>query len=180
MYFFRKKDPNRPTSFNLRVMHIINATAIAVFVLAILYKIVELSFSTHVNQSHMSGKTIINTTQAPAPIGPYNQAIKAGNTLYVSGQIPLSPETGELIQGTVADEAHQVLKNLGAVLTGAGYSFSDVVKTTIFLRDMNDFGAVNAVYGEYFTEEAPARETVAVAGLPKNVNVEISVIAWKE
>lgn len=124
-------------------------------------------------------KTIINTAQAPAPIGPYNQAIKAGNTLYVSGQIPLSPETGELVGGTVSDEAHQVLKNLSAVLTSAGYAFTDVVKTTIFLRDMNDFGAVNAVYGEYFTDQAPARETVAVAGLPKNVHVEISAIAWK-
>ncbi len=124
-------------------------------------------------------KTIINTPNAPAPIGPYNQAVKAGNTLYVSGQIPLLPETGELVQGTLADEAQQVMKNLGAVLDAAGYTFGDVVKTTIFLRDMNDFAAVNAVYGEYFTEHAPARETVAVAGLPKNVNVEISVIAWK-
>lgn len=116
---------------------------------------------------------------APAPIGPYNQAIKAGNTLYVSGQIALSPESGILVQGTVAAEARQVLSNLGAVLTAAGYSFADVVKTTIFLRDMDDFGAVNEVYGEYFTEQAPARETVAVAGLPKNVNVEISVVAWR-
>ncbi|MGK6352050.1 RidA family protein [Parapedobacter sp. DT-150] len=122
---------------------------------------------------------IINTTQAPAPIGPYNQAIKAGNTLYVSGQIALSPETGQLVQGTVADEAHQVLRNVRAVLDAAGYRFTDVVKTTIFLRDMDDFAAVNAVYAEYFTEQAPARETVAVAGLPKNVNVEISVIAYQ-
>jgi len=126
-----------------------------------------------------TNKEIINTSHAPAPIGPYNQAVRAGNTLYVSGQIALVPETGALIEGTVADEARQVLKNLEAVLTAAGYAFADVVKTTIFLRDMNDFGAVNTVYGEYFTEQAPARETVAVAGLPKNVNVEISVIAWK-
>lgn len=124
-------------------------------------------------------RTVINTTQAPAPIGPYNQAVKAGNQLYVSGQIPLSPETGELIQGTISDEAQQVLKNLKAILSAAGYSFSDVVKTTIFLRNMDDFTAVNAVYAEYFTENAPARETVAVAGLPKNVRVEISLIAWK-
>ncbi|MFC7524780.1 RidA family protein [Parapedobacter sp. GCM10030251] len=124
-------------------------------------------------------KEIINTTGAPAPIGPYNQAIKAGNTLYVSGQIALSPETGALVQGTVEEETRQVLKNLEAVLAAAAYSFADVVKTTIFLRDMGDFGAVNAVYAEYFTEQAPARETVAVAGLPKNVNVEISVIAWR-
>ncbi|RQP08449.1 RidA family protein [Parapedobacter defluvii] len=126
-----------------------------------------------------TNKEIINTSHAPAPIGPYNQAVRAGNTLYVSGQIALVPETGALIEGTVADEARQVLKNLEAVLAAAGYAFADVVKTTIFLRDMNDFGAVNTVYGEYFTEQAPARETVAVAGLPKNVNVEISVIAWK-
>lgn len=124
-------------------------------------------------------KIVINTTQAPAPIGPYNQAIMAGNHLYVSGQIPLSSETGELVQGSISDEAHQVLKNLEAVLSAAEYSFTDVVKTTIFLRDMNDFSAVNEVYGEYFSENYPARETVAVAGLPKNVNVEISLIAWK-
>jgi|SRR5690606_17109431 endoribonuclease L-PSP, putative len=127
-----------------------------------------------------ASKKIINTSHAPAPIGPYNQAVKAGDTLYVSGQIALSPETGELIQGTVADEARQVLKNINAVLTEAGYSFADVVKTTIFLQDMNDFAVVNQVYGEYFTESAPARETVAVAGLPKNVKVEISVVAWKK
>ncbi len=126
-----------------------------------------------------TGKEIINTTQAPAPIGPYNQAVKAGNTLYVSGQIALSPDTNELVQGTVADEAHQVLRNLKAILDAAGYSFIDVVKVSIFLRDMDDFKAVNVVYGEYFTEQAPARETVAVAGLPKNVHVEISLIAWK-
>ncbi|GGG77452.1 reactive intermediate/imine deaminase [Parapedobacter pyrenivorans] len=126
-----------------------------------------------------TNKIIINTAQAPAPIGPYNQAVKAGNTLYISGQIALSPETGELVEGTVADEARQVLENLKAVLAAAGYAFIDVVKTTIFLRDMNDFGTVNAVYGTYFEEQAPARETVAVVGLPKNVNVEISVIAWK-
>ena len=124
-------------------------------------------------------KEIINTVDAPTPIGPYNQAVQAGNTLYVSGQIALSPETGELIQGSVVEETRQVLTNLGAVLAAAGYSFTDVVKTSIFLRRMDDFTAVNEVYGEYFTEQAPARETVAVAGLPKNVNVEISVVAWK-
>lgn len=126
-----------------------------------------------------SSKQIIETKNAPAPIGPYNQAVQAGNTLYVSGQIPIDPATGDLVSGTLEDEAHQVLKNVGAVLEAAGYSFIDVVKTSIFLRDMNDFAAVNAVYGTYFTEAEPARETVAVAGLPKNVNVEISVIAWK-
>lgn len=126
-----------------------------------------------------SSKQIIETANAPAPIGPYNQAIRAGNTLYVSGQIPLDPVTGKLVSGSLEEEAHQVLKNVGAVLEAAGYGFGDVVKTSIFLRDMNDFAAVNAVYGTYFTEAEPARETVAVAGLPKNVNVEISVIAWK-
>lgn len=126
-----------------------------------------------------TSKQVIETTNAPAPIGPYNQAIKAGNTLYVSGQIPINPATGELVTSSLVDEAHQVLKNVAAVLEAAGYGFADVVKTSIFLKDMNDFAAVNDVYGSYFTEAEPARETVAVAGLPKNVNVEIAVIAWK-
>jgi len=125
-------------------------------------------------------KEIFNTDRAPAPIGPYNQAVKAGPTLYVSGQIPIDPSTGELIQGSVADEAEQVLKNVEAVLNAAGYQTSDVVKTSIFLRDMSDFVNVNEVYGRFFGgDNAPARETIAVVGLPKNVNVEISVIAWK-
>lgn len=126
-------------------------------------------------------KEIFNTDRAPAPIGPYNQAVKAGPTLYVSGQIPIDPSTGELVQGSVADEAEQVLKNVEAVLNAADYQTSDVVKTSIFLRDMGDFVKVNEVYGRFFGgDNAPARETVAVVGLPKNVNVEISVIAWKE
>jgi len=124
-------------------------------------------------------KEIINTNNAPAPIGPYNQAIKAGGTLYISGQIALSPNTNELISGSIADEAKQVLENLSAILKEAGYSFTDVVKTTIFLTDMVNFSTVNEVYATYFTENAPARETVAVKGLPKGVNVEISLIAWK-
>ena len=124
-------------------------------------------------------KEIINTSNAPAPIGPYNQAVKAGNTLYVSGQIALSPESGTLVQGTVEAETRRVLDNLEAILVAAGYAFADVVKTTIFLRSMDDFGVVNEVYGAYFKEYSPARETVAVAGLPKNVHVEISLIAWK-
>jgi 2-iminobutanoate/2-iminopropanoate deaminase len=125
-------------------------------------------------------KKIIHTDLAPAPIGPYNQAILAGKTLYVSGQIPLDPATGALIQDSVQAEAHQVLKNVQAVLEAAGYAFKDVVKTSIFLRDMQHFAEVNAVYAEYFTEAEPARETVAVAGLPKHVRVEISVIAYKD
>ncbi|SFS69723.1 RidA family protein [Sphingobacterium wenxiniae] len=127
----------------------------------------------------MSKKEILNTNQAPAAIGPYNQAIKAGNTLYVSGQIPLIPETMELVQTGVADETHQVLKNVQAILSNAGYSFNDVVKASIFISDMNDFATINEVYAQYFVEKQPARECVAVKTLPKNVNVEISVIAWK-
>jgi len=121
-------------------------------------------------------KEVIKTNQAPAPIGPYNQAIKAGNTLYVSGQIPLDPTTGELITG-VEDETRMVMKNLGAVLTEAGYGFENVVKCTIFIKDMNDFAKINAIYGESFKDNPPARETVEVSRLPKDVNVEISCIA---
>ncbi|QNL50902.1 RidA family protein [Olivibacter sp. SDN3] len=125
-------------------------------------------------------KEIINTIHAPAPIGPYNQAIRAGNTLYISGQIALSPESGELVSGGIADEAKQVLENIRAILKEADYSLADVVKTSIFLTDMANFSIVNDVYAEYFTENAPARETVAVSALPKGVNVEISLIAWKD
>ncbi|RBL93683.1 RidA family protein [Chitinophaga flava] len=122
-------------------------------------------------------KQIINTNQAPAPIGPYNQAVKAGNTLYVSGQVPLDPATGELVKSGIVDEAHLVMKNLQAILKEAGLSFDAVVKATIFLTDMNDFPKVNEVYGSYFSGNYPARETVQVAALPRGVNVEISVIA---
>ncbi len=124
-------------------------------------------------------KEAINTTNAPAPIGPYNQAIKAGNTLYVSGQIPLDPESGELVSGNIIHETRMVMTNIGAILTEAGYDFSDVVKSTIFLTDMDSFVEVNATYATYFTGVAPARETVAVRTLPKNVRIEISVIAYK-
>lgn len=122
---------------------------------------------------------VINTDQAPAPIGPYNQAILAGNTLYISGQIALVPETGELNNASVTTEANQVMANLKAVLTAAGMGFDDVVKTTIFLTDMALFNEVNEIYGSVFSTTCPARETVAVVGLPKNVNVEISMIAVK-
>ncbi|MGK9127437.1 RidA family protein [Olivibacter sp. SA151] len=124
-------------------------------------------------------KEIINTNNAPAPIGPYNQAVKAGNTLYISGQIALSPESGNLVLDSIAGQTKQVLENLHAILQEAGYSFADVVKTSIFLTDMANFNIVNEVYGEYFTENAPARETIAVKGLPKEVDVEISCIAWR-
>ena len=123
---------------------------------------------------------IINSQQAPAPIGPYNQAVKAGPYLFCSGQIALNPENGELVNSSVKAEANQVMKNLQAVLTEADFDWDNVVKTTIYLRNMHDFEAVNKIYGSYFKPEfAPARETVAVFGLPKNVNVEISIIAYK-
>ncbi len=123
-------------------------------------------------------KTIIQTSKAPAPIGPYNQAVKFNNTLYTSGQIAFNPETTELVLGTIEEETRQVMKNLEAVLEAAGMGFEQVVKTTIFISDMDNFGRINAIYGEYFSEEkAPARETVEVARLPKDVNVEISMIA---
>lgn len=120
---------------------------------------------------------IIETSNAPAPIGPYNQATLAGNTLYVSGQIALIPESGELLSGEIEDETHQVMKNLGAILTEAGGNFSNVVKCSIFVSDMGNFARINDVYGEYFKSNPPARETVEVSCLPKNVNVEISCIA---
>ena len=125
-------------------------------------------------------KKPIQTSQAPAPIGPYNQAIMAGNTLYISGQIALDPESGELVQGDLIAETRQVMANLKAVLQAADMDFSHVVKTSIFLRDMRDFATVNEVYGAYLGDTPPARETVAVAGLPKNVNVEISMIATSD
>jgi 2-iminobutanoate/2-iminopropanoate deaminase len=124
-------------------------------------------------------KSIIYTEKAPAPIGPYSQAVQTGNMLFVSGQIPIDPETNQLISGTIKDEAEQVMQNLGALLLKAGFSFENVVKTSIFLSDMNHFAEVNEVYGSYFKSDYPARETVAVLGLPKNVNVEISLIAVK-
>src|ERR1700753_569303 len=122
-------------------------------------------------------KKIINTTDAPAPIGPYSQAVLAGNILYVSGQIPMNPATGDLVMENIKAEASQVMENIKAILTAAGANFDNVVKTTIFLKDMQDFAQVNEVYGSYFIGDFPARETIQVAGLPKNVNVEISVIA---
>lgn len=125
-------------------------------------------------------KIIINTSNAPAPIGPYNQAVLVNGSLYVSGQIAIDPETNELMMASIEEETHQVLKNVSAILNEASFSFDDVVKTTIFLSDMSLFPKVNEIYGSYFTGEFPARETVAVAGLPKGVNVEISVTAIKQ
>ena len=123
-------------------------------------------------------KKIIFTENAPAPIGPYNQAVLKGNTLYTSGQIAIHPKTGELVTANIEEETQQVMQNMKAVLETAGMTFENVVKTTIFIMNMTDFGSINTVYGSYFNEKtAPARETVQVACLPKNVNVEISMIA---
>lgn len=125
-------------------------------------------------------KKIINTDKAPAPIGPYNQAVLIKDTLYISGQIPIDPTTGKLIEGDIKAETKQCLENLKAVLEAANLSFEHVVKSSIFVKDMNQFALINEVYGSYFNAEtAPARETVEVANLPKFVNVEISMIAVK-
>ena len=128
----------------------------------------------------MSEKKIIFTEKAPAPIGPYNQAVLVGNTLYTSGQIALNPTTMELVLDDIETETKQVMENMKAVLAAADMTFDHVVKTTIFIMDMGDFARINSVYGSYFNEAtAPARETVQVAGLPKGVNVEISMTAIK-
>lgn len=121
----------------------------------------------------------VNTEGAPAPIGPYSQAVRSGKELFCSGQIALDPASGVLVEGDVAAQTDQVLKNLGAVLAAGGYEFDDVVKTTIFLVDMNDFTAVNDEYATFFGNSKPARSTVAVAGLPKGARVEIDAIARK-
>ena len=125
-------------------------------------------------------KKIITTAKAPAPIGPYNQAVLSGNTLYTSGQIAINPENGELVLDSIKDETKQVMENMKEVLAAAEMTFENVIKTSIFISDMNNFSEINAVYGSYFNEEtAPARETVEVANLPKFVNVESSAIAIK-
>jgi 2-iminobutanoate/2-iminopropanoate deaminase len=122
-------------------------------------------------------KTVIETNNAPAPIGPYSQAIKTNNLLFISGQVALVPVTGEMANADIQEETHQVMQNLKVILSEAGMTFANIVKTTIFLSDMSLFGEVNAIYGQYFEGNFPARETIAVKGLPKNANVEISMIA---
>lgn len=122
-------------------------------------------------------KKIINTTKAPAPIGPYSQAVLDNNTLYISGQIPMNPETNDLVMENIKAQTKQVMENLKQILMEVGMNFSDVVKTSIFLTDMNNFSDVNEIYGTYFKKDFPARETVQVSKLPKNVDVEISMIA---
>ena len=124
-------------------------------------------------------KNVVYSSNAPDPIGPYSQAIQTGNLLFVSGQIGMQKSSGNLITGNIQDETHQVMKNLGAVLAAAQMDFTHVVKCTIFLKDMNDFPKVNEVYGSYFTSQPPARETVEVSRLPRDVNVEISCMAVK-
>lgn len=125
-------------------------------------------------------KKIIFTEKAPAPIGPYNQAVLVNNTLYTSGQIAINPATGDLVLTDIETETKQVMENMKAVLEAAEMTFGDVIKSSIFISDMNDFAKINTIYGSYFDEKnAPARETVQVACLPKNVNVEISMIAIK-
>lgn len=125
-------------------------------------------------------KKIINTSLAPAPIGPYNQAVLIKDTLYISGQIPINPASGKLVEGDIKKETEQSMQNLKAILEEAGMGFEQVVKTSIFIKDMNQFSEINEVYGAYFdSDTAPARETVEVANLPKFVNVEISMIAVK-
>jgi 2-iminobutanoate/2-iminopropanoate deaminase len=123
-------------------------------------------------------KQIIQTVDAPAPIGPYSQAVRMGNTVYTSGQIAIDPKTGQLVSGSITEETHQVMRNMKAVLEAAGLSFDQVLKSTIFITNMDDFGTINEVYASYFdADTAPARETVQVARLPKDVRVEISMIA---
>lgn len=122
-------------------------------------------------------KEIISTDKAPAAIGPYSQAVRVGNMVYTSGQIPVVPEKGEIVSGGIEEQARQVLENLKAVLNAAGTDFKNVVKTTVFIKDMNNFAAVNKVYSEYFSQPYPARSCVEVARLPKDVGVEIEVVA---
>ena len=124
-------------------------------------------------------KIVIETKNAPAPIGPYSQAVLSGNTLYTSGQVAFEPETGELVLDTIENETQQVMSNMSAVLAEAGMTFDNVIKTSIFISDMDNFSRINEVYAQYVTANFPARETVEVARLPKDVNVEISMIAVK-
>jgi len=122
-------------------------------------------------------RKIIQSSGAPSPIGPYSQAVLANGVLYVSGQIPLLADSGDIVEGDIEEQTHQVMRNLGAILNGSGLTFRDVVKCTIYVRDMNNFAGINGVYGQYFSDIPPARETVEVSRLPKDVGVEISCIA---
>jgi 2-iminobutanoate/2-iminopropanoate deaminase len=138
----------------------------------------KLKIAFQIAENPMS-KTIIHTQDAPNPIGPYSQAVLANNALYVSGQIALDAESGQLINSNITEETHQVMKNLEAILSAAGMGFGNVVKCSIFVKDLNHFSTINDAYGQYFKQNPPARETVEVSRLPKDVNVEISCIAIK-
>ena len=122
-------------------------------------------------------KKIILSEKAPSPIGPYSQAVAVNGMVYISGQIPIDQESGDLVSGSIEEETHQVMKNLGYILSSAGLSFANIIKTSIFVNDLGNFGRINEVYGTYFDEQPPARETVEVSRLPKDVNIEISCIA---
>jgi len=125
-------------------------------------------------------KEIVFTDKAPKPIGPYSQAVKVGGWLYISGQIPLDPSTGEVVEGGVESQTRRVLENIKAILEAAGYTINDVVKVTVYLVDLNDFQAFNKVYSEYFSNHYPARTTVQVSALPRNARIEIDVIAYRD
>lgn len=141
---------------------------------------IALAYNTFNNKNKTDMKRIVNTSNAPKPIGPYNQAVISGDLMFISGQVAFDPNTDELVLDDIQSETKQVMKNLKSILEEANLSFDNVVKTTIFLSDMNDFQQVNEVYGSYFSnDQAPARETVEVSRLPKDVNVEISMIAYK-
>ena len=131
----------------------------------------------HINQDTPMKREVIKSPNAPAAIGPYSQAIKAGNTLYCSGQIPIDPSTGDLVNESIEAETRQVLENLRAVVTEAGFTLADVVRTTVYMTNMEDYAKINAVYGQYFQASPPARVAIQAANLPKYVNVEISCIA---
>tara|TARA_Y100001947_G_scaffold89501_1_gene76246 strand:+ start:55 stop:522 length:468 start_codon:yes stop_codon:yes gene_type:complete len=142
--------------------------------------LIALAYNTFNNKNKTDMKRIINTSNAPKPIGPYNQAVISGDLMFISGQVAFDPNTDELVLDDIQSETKQVMENLKSILEEADLSFNNVVKTTIFLSDMNDFQQVNEVYGSYFSNnQAPARETVEVSRLPKDVNVEISMIAQK-
>ena len=139
--------------------------------------LISLSLICGLNSKSKIMKSVINTKNAPAPIGPYSQAVMVNGLLYVSGQIAINPANGNMTMNNIESETKQVMDNLKAILIEAGMDFSHVIKTTIFLKDMNNFKSVNETYGSYFTHDFPARETVEVSRLPKDVNVEISVVA---
>lgn len=149
------------------------------FTFFLLASVLGLIFLYYSNHKHMEQPKIIFTEKAPKPIGPYSQAVMRGNALFVSGQVAIIPSTGEMDTSNIENETKQVMENIKAIVEQAGMHMSDVVKASIFLIDMNNFGKINGVYGKYFPSNPPARETVQVSALPKKVNVEISVIAIK-